>query len=270
MRATLRELARWALLLAVCATPSAVHAQGAPYPSSGGGGVTGLTGGSTVVATVPYLAPNGSCAAPSFAWNSDADGTGSGWYRQAANIWSLCLNGVEIARFTGTELRLLNSATLWNRTYRDTTGSQRLDFGASSANEYTGQSNAISTAHIFSSQTALSTIGKIVSFRNDFTNERMGIDGAGVVNFDSTDSSGTPGAATINKPSGRTAVAAAAASVVVTNSRVTAATKCYPVIAAADATCTTVLRCVPGAGSFTITLNAACTGATAVDWHIFN
>lgn len=67
---------------------------------------------------------------------------------------------------------------------------------------------------------------------------------------------------------GRVAVAAAATSVVVTNSNVTTESKVFAVVAqaAADATAFNVARVVCAAGSFTIFLNAATTAATTVDW----
>ena len=82
----------------------------------------------------------------------------------------------------------------------------------------------------------------------------------------------TAGAVTINALSGKSAVAAAAASVVVTNSLVTAGSKIVAYVAqgTADTTFTAVLRVVPAAGSFTIFGPAAATAATLVDWVVMN
>lgn len=54
---------------------------------------TGLltTAGGTL--TAPLLLPNGSATAPSWAWSSDADGTGTGAYRGAANSIWFAING---------------------------------------------------------------------------------------------------------------------------------------------------------------------------------
>lgn len=90
------------------------------------------------------------------------------------------------------------------------------------------------------------------------------------ISADTTDASGTPGAATIDKPSGKVAVAIGASSVVVTNSLVTAASTIIPVLQFVDATATQVLSVVPGAGSFTINLNAAATAATTVAFLVIN
>ena len=69
---------------------------------------------------------------------------------------------------------------------------------------------------------------------------------------------------------GRCAVAAAASSVVITHTSVTAETRIVAFIAqsAADATAFNVTRILPAAGSFTIFLNAAATAATTIDWTI--
>lgn len=79
--------------------------------------------------------------------------------------------------------------------------------------------------------------------------------------------SATIGAVTVNKPCGRVNIAAAATSVVVTNSLVTAASKIFATIAQADATAL-LKNIVPAAGSFTINLNAAATANCAVDFFV--
>ena len=94
----------------------------------------------------------------------------------------------------------------------------------------------------------------------------------------SSDSSGTPGNATINARSGRCAIAAAAASVVITNNTVTAASHVFVTLlgsapaGAADATLTQILRIyIPaGGGSFTIFGNAAATGNPIVDFVVIS
>jgi hypothetical protein len=85
----------------------------------------------------------------------------------------------------------------------------------------------------------------------------------------STDSSGTPGNATINNLSGRAAFAAAASTVVITNSKVTATSKVFVSLAGGDATLTSV-RVTPAAGSFTVTGNAAATGTKNFDFLVVN
>lgn len=85
-----------------------------------------------------------------------------------------------------------------------------------------------------------------------------------------TDNSGTPGNTTINTPSGRAAVAAAASTCVVTNSSVTATSKVIVMNEGSDATATTLLHVVPAAGSFTVTYNAAATAATKFSFVVIN
>lgn len=87
---------------------------------------------------------------------------------------------------------------------------------------------------------------------------------------DTTDSSGTPGAATINKASGKVAIAIGASSVVVTNSLVSSASTILAVLQSVDATATTLLPVVPGSGSFTIYTNAAATAPVTVAFIVIN
>lgn len=84
-----------------------------------------------------------------------------------------------------------------------------------------------------------------------------------------TDSSGTPGNATNNSPRGRAAFAAAGTSVVITSSLVTATSTILVTLGGTDATLTSV-RVTPGAGTFTVTGNAAATGSTPFDWLVVN
>jgi len=83
-----------------------------------------------------------------------------------------------------------------------------------------------------------------------------------------SDSTGTPGAATQNAYRGRVAIAAGASSVVVTNSFITATSCVFAQIQNFDATLTTILRVVPGAGSFTIQGNVNATAAVNVCWRL--
>lgn len=82
-----------------------------------------------------------------------------------------------------------------------------------------------------------------------------------------TDSSGTPGNVTNNAGHGRVAFAAAGTSVVVTNSQCAANSTVLVSLGGTDVTLTSV-RVTPGAGSFTITGNAAATGITPCDFVV--
>lgn len=82
----------------------------------------------------------------------------------------------------------------------------------------------------------------------------------------------TAGAYSTSALQGRVGIAAAGASVVITNSAFTLGSKfvAYLSNAAADATALYVTRITPAAGSVTITLNAAATAAVAVDWMLLS
>lgn len=80
----------------------------------------------------------------------------------------------------------------------------------------------------------------------------------------------TVGAQTINKPAGTVNFAAAAASLVVTNSLVTANSIVLCVIRTADTQFTFIKSVVCAAGSFTITANAAANAETSVWFVVFN
>lgn len=91
---------------------------------------------------------------------------------------------------------------------------------------------------------------------------------SGLVNSASTDSSGSPGAATISKPGGRSAIASGATSVVITNTLVAATSHVFIAPQGRDATCLVPIA-VPAAGSFTVsTTGAACTGNLIFDWFV--
>jgi hypothetical protein len=71
---------------------------------------------------------------------------------------------------------------------------------------------------------------------------------------------------------GTAAIAAAASSVVISNSAITANSKGFAQIsqAAADGTATSIVRVSAAAGALTITANAAATAATEVSFIVFN
>lgn len=89
----------------------------------------------------------------------------------------------------------------------------------------------------------------------------------GKVDFDSTDASGTPGPATINKAKGFAAVANGASSVTITNSMVAAGSLVIPVLM--DVTDAVQIKgVVVSAGSFTIHLTGVTTGARKVGFIV--
>lgn len=80
---------------------------------------------------------------------------------------------------------------------------------------------------------------------------------------------GTTGAQTIDKPSGSVNFAAAATSLVVTNSLVATSSVILATVATNDTTMTSV-QAVAGAGSFTLYANAAATAETRVNFLVTN
>lgn len=93
--------------------------------------------------------------------------------------------------------------------------------------------------------------------------------GAGFVIDRTITAGGTTGARTINKASGSVNFAAAASTLVVTNSLVAVSSIVVPVVHGADATLTSC-RVTTASGSFTLTGNAAATAETRVSFVVFN
>lgn len=85
-----------------------------------------------------------------------------------------------------------------------------------------------------------------------------------------TDSSGTPGAATIDKVSGRSAIASGAASVVITNVWATVNSRIFISPLVRDATGLLPIVSTHGAGSFTVSTTAVCTANLSFDWVVIN
>jgi len=81
---------------------------------------------------------------------------------------------------------------------------------------------------------------------------------------------GTTGAQTINKAAGSVNFAAAATSLVVTNSLVTASSIIIATIQTGDTTFTSIKAVVPASGSFTIYANAAATAETRVSFLVLS
>ena len=110
---------------------------------------------------------------------------------------------------------------------------------------------------------------RIVRFAITGTDEKWALNNAGVVMADGTDSSGTPGAATINKPSGRSAIASGSTNVKITNSLV-AANDCVHVTMHGDLGTQTKPWFVDAsvAGEFTIQLSNASANNVSFSWRL--
>jgi hypothetical protein len=99
---------------------------------------------------------------------------------------------------------------------------------------------------------------------------KLTVNHAGKLTLDATDSTGTPGPAVVNKPSGQAKIASGDISVAITNSLVTTASIVFAVLQGTDATLTQLLSVIPGSGSFTITGNVIATADVQVGWVVFN
>lgn len=97
---------------------------------------------------------------------------------------------------------------------------------------------------------------------------RFAVTYGGSIVLPTTDSSGTPGNATIDQATGRSAIAAAASTCVITNSLVTAASHVFISPRTRDATGLLPLATTIGAGSFTVSTTAACTANLVFDWLV--
>ena len=109
--------------------------------------------------------------------------------------------------------------------------------------------------------------GALITGAQDYVGTTLRVQATGRYDMAGTDSSGTPGAATINKPSGRSAIAAGVSSVTITDSLVTAATR-VTLTLEGDPSPATVCWVTRAAGSFTLTCNAAVTAATTFNWSL--
>jgi len=112
--------------------------------------------------------------------------------------------------------------------------------------------------------------GKILVLASSVGASVFSVDRFGKIAMDATNTaSGTTGAQTINKPSGFVNFAAAASTIVVTNSLVSTTSIVQVQVYGTDATATTA-KVTLATGSFTITLNAAATAETKVSFIVIN
>jgi hypothetical protein len=119
-------------------------------------------------------------------------------------------------------------------------------------------------------QSSGTTTGTSLLIQNTTPVELLKVLDNGKTSFAATNTAaGTTGAQTINKASGTVNFAAAAASLVVTNSLCTTSSIVFAVIRTNDATAW-IENVVPAAGSFTINLGAAATAETSVGFFIIN
>lgn len=256
------------------------------------GGITPTTG--------QFLASDGTQAAPSYSFTNSP---GSGFFYVASPVPAIIasVNGIRAVAFNANGFALPATAFYAFSSTTDPLGAQdvmlRRDAGgvlaqSNGANAQTFRIYGTTTGSVFSSISHNGTnaiigcsggsvyIQPAGAFFGYFTATAMipnangaqdlGASGVGFRRqyFDYTNTA-TVGAVTINKAAGRVNVAAAAASVVVTNSLCTAATLVMAIIAQNDAT-GIIKNVVAAAGSFTITFNVAPTANCAVNFFLIS
>lgn len=158
---------------------------------------------------------------------------------------------------TGSQNTIIGSSAASSGTNDLTTGSNNTIIGYNAAASANNVSNEITLGN--SSVTSLRVPG--VGFQFDTTD--------GLVVPKTITAAGTTGAQTINKTAGSVNFAAAATSLVVTNSFVDANSVIICTVATNDATMTSV-QAVAGSGSFTLYANAAATAETRVNFLVVN
>lgn len=158
---------------------------------------------------------------------------------------------------TGSQNTIIGSSAASSGTNDLTTGSNNTIIGYNAAASANNVSNEITLGN--SSVTSLRVPG--VGFQFDTTD--------GLIVPKTITAAGTTGAQTINKTAGSVNFAAAATSLVVTNSFVDANSVIICTVATNDATMTSV-QAVAGSGSFTLYANAAATAETRVNFLVVN
>lgn len=87
---------------------------------------------------------------------------------------------------------------------------------------------------------------------------------------DYVDDSATAGNRTVNRLRGKNSIAMGAATVTITNSKVTANSQVICTLEFVDGTLTQLLTCVPDAGSFVVTGNGNADADTKFSWVVIN
>lgn len=136
-------------------------------------------------------------------------------------------------------------------------------------NGHVGYAVAVPTARMHVAGSGTTTGQTLLLEASDGTDKFAFVDNGDLQVDKTITAGGTTGDRTINKLAGTVNFAAAATSITVTNSLVTANSIIIPVVRTNDTTAT-IKNVVPGAGSFVITLNAAATAETSVGFFIIN
>lgn len=224
-----------------------------------------------------WMLANGNLVVPANVYFG-LDGTTTGTpnyamrYASASTRLEFLLNGALGAYMdttNGGRLAMTGGFTALDGTYGFSISGYWNVYGNASRSLYVSSATdgASTIAHRLDTGSSFSTTGaKLLSVQNNGT-EKFGVSFAGAPQLTRTDTSGSPGNATANTASGKSAVAAAASSVVITNSLVTTNSLIFTQPVTADTTCVS-LTATSASGSFTATCKAAATGNTTFYWWI--
>lgn len=188
------------------------------------------------------------------------------------------------ATVTGTLLQSGGIGVSTNTGFRgnsvtDQGGVARLFFSPASLSFYRSSvaNSGTNVAHQFVSNAALTGGTIILQGHNDNTAAayEFQFHNSGKLMEATTDSSGTPGDATITTPTGQFSIGAGAGltpPIIITSNTdvVTTSSIIHAVLQTADASCLAITSVVPASGSFTVTTDADCTGTTKVGFIVFN
>lgn len=190
----------------------------------------------------------------------------TGWFRgQSATLGYLSIDDSNGSRIVwgGQTITLGTGITL------NSTGAYLNVYTTTGITRSFAADGAAAVAHDIDTNSAWSNVtAKIMRWLTAGA-ERAAVTALGRFDQFGTDSTGTPGAATINKPTGKSSIAIGAASVVITNSLVSTASRVIITPHARDTTCKELIA-VPAAGSFTVSGTANATAALPFSWQVSN
>lgn len=193
--------------------------------------------------------------------------SGMGFYNSTGSVLFTAIdaNGrwalTPVSLTTAATINTFNIAQTWNNASGDYTGINVAITNTNSASTARLLKLSVGGSSVFDINTSGGILQSLTTAINKFF---------GDMQFDKTiTAGGTTGAQTINKNAGTVNFAAAATTLVVTNSRVTTGSIITATAQTDDTTCS-VKNVVPAAGSFTITMVAACTAETAVSFIVIN
>ncbi len=133
-----------------------------------------------------------------------------------------------------------------------------------------GTGSAVSLGHIFKvADVTTGTLQQTATVKATILASGLLLGASCTLQLEFTDT-GTTANPTANTASGRSKVAIGASTSTVTNSLCTTASKVIATNESADATATTILRVVPGAGSFVVTYVANAAALTTFSWIVIN